>query len=244
MAKEIRFKNRYFEAAIRKQINRNEGAVFDEDLKAVTDIYYEWDPWGDDTELLYELSGLKVLHVETNRIPLFLKNMPNLEVLELTFWGSQVFDFKWVNYLEKLKSLCISGGDHSSINLINETAILNLHELKDIVLHEFGSVDLEFLKDLNQLTSFYCGYANDVLNIDTIAYLQNLKELTLIDIPVNDLEFLNAFDDNLEVELCALWLPEGFNESKLEKLKRFKHCDVCELKIGKKQILFEIDTGN
>ena len=241
MAREIKFNNRFFEAEIRKNLNRSEGPVFDEDLKAIPAILYEWDPWGDDTELLYELSGLKELVVETNSIPLFLKNMPNLEDLDVTFWGSREFDFKWVNYLKKLKSLCISGGDYSSINLINEKAILNLHELKDIVLHEFGSVDLEFLKDMKQLTSFYCGYANDVLNVDSIGHLQNLKELTLIDIPVNNLEFLNAFDDNLEVEMCALWLPEGFNESKLDNLKRFKYCDVCELKIGKKQIPFEID---
>ena len=75
MAREIKFNNRFFEAAIRKNINRNEGPVFDEDLRAITEIFYEWDPWGDDTELLYELSGLKELVVETNSIPLFLKNM-------------------------------------------------------------------------------------------------------------------------------------------------------------------------
>lgn len=241
MEKEIRFKNRFFESDIRKRINRKEGPVFESDIKSLTAVIYEWDSWGDDTELLYELPKLKELIVETNSIPLFLLNMPDLEELDLTFWGSQEFDFKWVGHLAKLKALCVSGGTISSMKLVNEGEILNLPQLTELILHEFGAVDLAFLKDMDHLTSFYCGYANDVWNIDAIANLQSLKELTLIDIPVKNLDFLNAFGNGLEIELCALWLPEGFNEKKLEELNRFERCDVCELRIGKQQIAFEID---
>lgn len=237
----IRFKNRFFESDIRKRINRKEGPVFESDIKSLTSVIYEWDSWGDDTELLYELPKLKELIVETNSIPLFLNNMPDLEGLDLTFWGSQEFDFKWVSHLEKLKSLCISGGDISSMKLVNEEEITRLTKMTELIFHEFGSVNLEFLKDVNYLTSFYCGYADDVLNIDVIANLQSLKELTLIDIHVDNLDFLNAFGNDLEIELCALWLPEGFDETKLEELERFERCDVCELRIGNQEIPFEID---
>jgi len=67
---------------------------------------------------------------------------------------------------------------------------------------EVGSVDLSGLKDMPHLKGFFCGYVDNVKNSDAISYPINLEELTLIDVTVDNLDFLNVMSDTIVLTLC------------------------------------------
>ena len=89
-------------------------------------------------------------------------------------------------------SLTISGGAVSSFQFHNFKELTKLPSLESLGLHEFGSVDLSPLKQMTHLKDFFCGYSNNIKNIDAITYLVNLEVLTLIDVTVNNFDFLNT----------------------------------------------------
>ena len=72
--------------------------------------------------------------------------------------------------------------------------------------------------------------------------LKQLKELTLFDIKVNNLDFLRPLDDNLSLELCGIVLPEGYDISLLNEFRRFAYCDISEMIVGDVQSPFVIES--
>ncbi len=125
-----------------------------------------------------------------------------------------------------LRELVVSGGDVSSIDYKNLEGLTVLKKLERLVLHEFGSVDLRPLRSMPWLKGFYCGYANEIFDIEAISALPNLEELTLIDVEMDNLDFLNSFPDTLVIELCGLRVKNGIDHS---KLSRFTEGDFEEI---------------
>ena len=111
----------------------------------------------------------------------------------------------------------VSGGDVSSIDYKNLEGLTKLEKLESLTLHEFGTVDLRPLRSMPWLKGFYCGYANEVFDIAAIATFSNLEALTLIDVEMDNLEFLDSFPDSLVIELCGLRVKKGIDYSKLSR---------------------------
>lgn len=244
MAKEYYLHNNILEHEVRKKLNIPEGRpIMDDDLRAVTQVVFEEEVTGKDAELLYELTGVKELCVDTSEKPLFLKNMPGLEDLDIKYFGKGAIDCNLFSYLEHLKALCIAGEMMQTIPVINTDSLAKLSSLKELTLFDLKDADLSFLEQMPQLESFSCEFINGIKNVEAIGTLKNLKYLSLVDFDVEDLDFLKPIDDEVELDICALWLPEGFDESKLEELNRFNRCTVCELWAGTRQIAFEINKG-
>ena len=114
----------------------------------------------------------------------------------------------------------------SSIDYKILEGLAGLKRLESLTLHEFGTVDLHPLRKMPWLKGLYCGYANEVYDIYAIAELCNLEGLTLIDVEMDNLDFLDKFPDSLIIELCGLRVKKGIDHS---KLSRFTEGDFDEI---------------
>ena len=104
--------------------------------------------------------------------------------------------------------------------------LATLKKLESLTLYEFGTVDLRPLRSMPWLKGFYCGYANEVFDIEAISMLPNLEGLTLIDVEMDNLDFLDNFPHTLVIQLCGLRVKNGIDHS---KLSRFTEGDFEEI---------------
>ena len=229
MAKELIFYHPEFEQVVRHELLISDRVITDEDALKVFDLdcsNFTFD--SRDYEALFAFENLDYLTINTRADELdFLKKLPLLEELNLETWGgNNMVDFNHFSHLEHLRELCVSGGDISDIDYKNLDGLVKLKKLEGLTLHEFGSVDLRPLRRMPWLKGLCCGYANEVYDIDAIAELCNLEALTLIDVEMDNLDFLDKFPDSLIIELCGLRVKQGIDRS---KLSRFTEGDFYEI---------------
>ena len=229
MAKELKFYHREFEMVVREELLIKDRPITDEDALNVFDLDFSNFTFDSrDYEALSAFKNLDWLVINTRADDLsFLRDLPLLEELVLETWGgNNAVDFTCFSHLEHLRELTVSGGDVSSIDFKNLEALHSLKNLTSLTLHEFGTVDLRPLRSMPWLTGLYCGYANEVYDIEAIATLPHLEALTLIDIEMDNLDFLDVFPDSLVICMTGLKVRQGVN---YDKLKRFYEGDFDEL---------------
>ena len=236
----IEFHNNEFERDIRKQLNRTDEPVYEQDLLGITELdctNYNFDDR--DIDILRRMYNLKSLDICIwNHDLEFLKDLSRLEVLGLVYGNREDrLDFELFSGFIRLKELYVSGGMISGIAYDNLDALIGLTELKTLQLHEFGTVDLSPLRQMPGLEDFYCGYANSVTDIDAVGTLRKLKSLTLIDIEMDNLNFLNNLSDDLYLELCADNIMEAID---WDSFNRFREVDICEMKVNGEEINREL----
>ena len=220
MAKELKFYHPEFEQAVRCELLISDRVITDEDALKAFDLDcsdFTFDIR--DHEALSAFKNLDWLSINTRSDELgFLKELPLLEELYLETWGdNNTVDFNHFSHLTHLRDLSVSGGDISSIEYKNLDGLIALKKLESLTLHEFGSVDLRPLRSMPWLKGFYCGYANEIHDINAIGALPNLEALTLIDVEMDNLDFLDSFPDSLVVGLCKLRVKKGMDHSKLAR---------------------------
>lgn len=237
MAKEIIFKHPEFEYEVRKNLGISDRPVTDKDVANIVELeLHNFNFLFEDEENLSLFKNIETLDINTCSHNLdFLKPLTKLKDLYIEYGAICGFDFSKIEHLKKLENFTISGGDLSGMELINTDALLNLPNLKILYFHEFGSVDLSPLRQMEQLEFFFCGYADEVRNIDTLKYLTNLNHLELIDIEVDNLNFLDNFPDDIEIELSL----DIKNDVDLEKLKRFKKLDLYDTYMNGKPVVLK-----
>ena len=220
MAKELKFYHPEFEQAVRQELLISDRAITGKDaLNAFaldcSDFIFD----SRDYESLSAFKNLDWLSINTRAEELnFLKDLPLLEELNFEICsGNNEVDFNCFSYLTHLRTLFVSGGDLSSIDYKNLEGLTALQKLENLALHEFGSVDLRPLRSIPWLKALFCGYANEVMDIEAIASLPNLEGLTLIDVEMDNLDFLDSFPDSLAIELCGLRVKKGIDRSKLSR---------------------------
>lgn len=229
MAKELIFYHPEFEQVVRHGLLISDRAITDEDALNVFDLdcsNFTFD--SRDYDALSAFKNLDCLTINTRANELgFLKNLPLLEELSLETWGgNNSVDFHCFSHLVHLRELFVSGGTVSSIDYKNLEGLAGLKNLERLALHEFGAVDLRPLRRMPWLKELFCGYAKEVYDIDAIAELCNLEALTLIDVEMDNLGFLDKFPDSLIIELCGLRVKQGIDRS---KLSRFTEGDFDEV---------------
>ena len=112
------------------------------------------------------------------------------------------------------------------MDILHTEVLTEMKQLEEVSFHEFGSVDLQFLRDMPQIKIFFCGWANRIEHIDAIGFLTNLKSLTMIYVDMDNLDFLDTLPEDIEIELCALKVKEGIQ---MEKLVRFPNHNYDDL---------------
>lgn len=220
MVRELKFYHSEFEQVVRQELLVSDRPITEEDALKVFDLdcsNFTFD--SRDYEALSAFKNLDWLTINTRADELdFLKALPLLEELNLETWGgNNSVDFNHFSHLAQLRELFVSGGDVSSIDYKNLEGLTKLEKLESLTLHEFGTVDLRPLRSMPWLKGLYCGYANKVFDIEAIATLSNLEALTLIDVEMDNLEFLDSFPDSLVIELCGLRVKKGIDHSKLSR---------------------------
>lgn len=224
--RELTFHNKWLENEIRKSLKVYDGPITDEDALKVTfldlsqvNLEYE------DSNTLTEFKNLEELNVVVQFEDMsFLSKFNKIKTLDIEF-AMSYFDVKYLVTLKELEEVFISGGLRSNFIFVNFECIAQLPKLKLLHLHEFGSVDLAILKEMPYLTTFFCGYAEEVKNIDAISYLHNLEDLTLIDVTIQNLELFRPLKDEMHLDICGLNIIEDVD---LNELSRFRECEVCE----------------
>ncbi len=181
-----------------------------------------------DYEALKAFKNLVSLDINTRADELnFLNFLPLLEVLYLETWSTDNYvDFNCFSNLKSLRTLTVSGGLYSDIQFRNLEGLKTLKNLKSLTLHEFGDVDLSPLREMPWLEDFCCCYGCCVENVSAISSIVNLKGLSLIDFEVDNLEFLDAFSDELVVELSAMRVKQGIDYSKLSRFTKGDFDDI------------------
>ena len=220
MTKELKFYDPGFEEVVRCELHIADRPITEEDaLKAHTldclDFFF--DPR--DYDALSAFKNLTQLSISMNTNKLdFLREFPLLEELTLEMLSSDGYvDFMHFSCLPHLEELIVSGGDLSDIDYKNLEGLIDLKKLESLLLHEFGTVDLRPLRRMPWLKNLYCGYANAVYDIDAIASLPDLEALTLVDVKMENLDFLDAFPDTLTLKLSWIQVKNGINYDKLSR---------------------------
>ena len=220
----ITFHHEEFELAVREDTSILDRPIEEADLLQIKLLdCSNFDFLHEDLETLEKCKALKTLAINIGMIGLdFLSSLPMLEDLYLVYWGREV-DFRAFSCLHKLKSLFVSGGEISNIPFVETDALKTMKNLSSLSFHEFGSVDLSFLENMQWLEEFFCGWADEVSNISAISKLVHLRSLTLMDICLDNLDFLDNLPDTVELE----WSVEIARDSYApEKLGRFFKSEI------------------
>lgn len=220
----ISFHHREFELAVRENIKIFDRPIEESDLLQVESLdCSNFDFLDEDLVTLKKCSALKSLVINIGVISLeFLAALPKLEDLYLVYWGAPV-DFRAFSCLQNLESLVVSGGDYSSIPFIETEALASMKKLTSLSFHEFGTVDLSFLESMPWLEEFFCGWPNKVTNVSSIGKLIRLQKLTLMDMYLDDLNFLDTLPDTVTLDFIVEVKNSGYRP---EKLRRFIRSEI------------------
>ena len=230
------FHHHMFELNVREALNRPDGPISAEEVAGITELFcndFDFDP--DDLDTLKMFVNLESLSIHIGNIDLsFFSAFQKLRTFSLFYWSDQyVIDFSGFADMPVLETLYVCGGDISSINLINLTALESCKHLKKLCLIEFGTVDLSFLKHMPSLESFICGYGDQVKGIESIGMLPKLRRLELDQIEIENLDFLDSLPDELTLDLCACEVHEGID---LKKMQRFSKLALCDMTVNGKPV--------
>lgn len=233
--KELQFCNKEFEKVVRHELLIYDRPITDEDALLAYDLdcsEFTFDI--EDCETLCAFKNLDWLSINVGFEDLsFLKELPELEELSMEFYQHN-FDFSYLVPLQNLRTLFVSGGDISDFEFHNFEELTKLPHLEDLSLHEFGAVNLAALRQMPYLKGFFCGYANNVYNIEAISYLVNLEGLTLIDVTIPNLNFMRTLPDNMILDLCGVNILENVD---FTELHRFKEYDLSEIEINGERVM-------
>jgi Leucine-rich repeat (LRR) protein len=220
-----------FEEEVRKRLDIFDRDITEIDALSVSELdLTNFDFKIEDIETLFLFSNLISLSINIGeQDSSFWSHFPKLQDLYWCCWGSEI-NFDVFSNMKDLTSLMVSGGDYSGIKFKGLDSLIKLNHLEELVLHEFGSVDLEPLEVMSQLKRFSLLYTDSAQNIETIGKLCWLESLTLRGLYIDNLDFLDSLPDYMELELCGIEIY-GRKELDVLKWKRFKKRDICEISI-------------
>ena len=228
---ELQFNHPEFEEEVRTELGIFDRPIIAEDVLLVSHLdLSNFDFCIEDMDTLSLFKNLKHLDVNMwHSTPNFWYAFPHMEDLYVCVGDD--FDFSSFQNMKELSYLFVSGGDYSDVDYLNLEALLSLERLREVHLHEFGSVDLLPLTSMPQLRELGLHYANKVHNIDIIGSLSQLEELRLTGLYVESLDFLDQLPGHIRLEMCGIHVYGGVDP---QRWKRFAERDICEISVKDK----------
>jgi Leucine-rich repeat (LRR) protein len=232
-----------FEEEVRKRLDIFDRDITEIDAQSVSELdLTNFDFKIEDIETLFLFSNLISLSINIGeQDSSFWNHFYKLQDLYWCCWGSEI-DFSVFSNMDSLKSLMISGGDYSDIKFTGLESLVKLKHLEELILHEFGSVDLSPLENIAQLKHFSLLYTDSAQKVETIGKLHWLESLTLRGLYIDNLDFLDSLPNNIELELCGIEIY-GRRDIDVLKWKRFEKRDICDISV-KDQYWKDIDLSS
>lgn len=235
MDREMIFHNRNFEYEARQALHIYDRPLRCSDVGQITELDCSMFEFSlEDSENLCMFHRLRILAINAHTDILEAVNsLICLEKLYLTCWNGQgnVFDLLRICHLSKLKTLCVSGGDLSTMEIANLHGLANFPDLHTFSLHEFGTVDLSMVSAVPELKRFCCSFGKKVISVEAVTGLQRLQQLELTGLALDNLDFLDALPAGLTVRLYELELEQ---QTDLAKLNRFHNLEMENISFRKK----------
>ena len=198
----VRFKDKVFEASIRKLIGKEEGKIRRIDLAGITEMgisgnkvfseisknTFNYDGWFNDG--WYDRESISNGKIESlNDLRMF----PELKKLSVCF--QPLIDINAFKYLTNLKVLDLSNNNLMFINALEEAA--NLNELN---LSGNKIKDISVLEKLSNLEVLNLSN-NNIRDINALTSLTNLR---VLDLSINDLGKISALEELTNLEILNL----------------------------------------
>ena len=237
--KELTFIDPRFESTVRDQLDIYDRPIFGSDVLKVGFLDCSNFTFRETADLptLMLFRNLHTLHLEIAADDFsFLRAFPKLTELSICCVNQTFFDVRSLTHLDSLHDLFLCADPGYSIELRHLDALPTLKNLRDLSLHDVGSIDLAPLCEMPWLEYFSCCYAAEVKNIDAIGHLTDLKSLSLVDLAVDDLSFLDLLPDKMELTACGLEIKNGFER---QRLTRFLEHDISEITVNGNEVLYE-----
>ncbi len=201
----IEFNDKDLERAIRENINKPTGDIFESDVKSVKELklsdygirdlsglskfvnlekLYLDNNYIDNIDEIKSLTCLKVLYLQRNKIKDIkpLKNLINIEELSLN--GNNIEKIGSLSGMSNLKKLYLAENDISDIDSLGGLVSLN-----ELYLQRNSIQNIYSLSNLSNLQELSLN-GNEISDIKPLANLTNLKGLYIIENKVQDIECL------------------------------------------------------
>ena len=220
-----------FEREVRNRLSVFDRDITEEDALLVSELdLTNFDFVSEDIETLFLFSNLISLSINIGeQDSSFWNHFSKLQDLYWCCWGSKI-DFSVFSNMDSLKALMVSGGDYSHIKFSGLASLIQLRYLEELILHEFGPVDLSPLESMMQLKHFSLLYTDSAQSIETIGKLYWLESLTLRGLYIDNLDFLDSLPNNIELELCGIEMY-GRKKADVLKWKRFEKRVISEISV-------------
>lgn len=227
----LTFCHHEFEQEVRERLNVFDRELTVDDAVLVRELdLTNFDFKDEDVETLFQFSNLISLSINIGQQDSFFWNhFPKLQNLYWCCWGFEI-NFAVFSNMRELTYLMVSGGDYSSIKFNGLDALIQLSHLEELILHEFGPVDLAPLERMTQLKHFSLLYTDSAKNIETIGKLHWLESLDLRGLHVENLDFLDSLPDSIELNMGGIEIY-GKREVDVRKWKQFKKRDIYEMQV-------------
>lgn len=173
----------------------------------------------------------------------FLECMPELEELNLSSVGE--LDISPIKKLKNLRSLSICGDPLADVNPINLSVLGELKNLRDLKLMAMSPVDFSFLEKLTNLEQLELVEIGPMRNTRSITASPKLKELTLLDLILNDVDFLFRLKHRLQyldISSNVIFSSRGF--SVLDQIVTNDHYEVSSNEMDSLETLESYNNGD
>ena len=181
-----------------KYICGKDGEIRLSDLEGIDEMELGTADEISDPSALSELVWLKKLFIEVkpNTSIAFLENLVDLK--ELSVVSYRELDFAPLKGLKKLKTLLLAGDLMVDICPQNIAALGELTSLEELKLMDIQDVDLSFLEKLHGLKKLELIELGAMSHTRSITASPKLRELTLFELILSDVDFLCRLDHRLQ----------------------------------------------
>lgn len=207
MEQPLVFHNADFEKAVRFELQNHDTPVFPADALKVKHLCcadFSFSP--EDYETLYCFQNLERLVLEQ---------------------AEGILDLSLLTPLKNLKELNVGGDIYWSVDLINIGALKELPLLVHLSIGDFRTIDLAEIGSIKQLKELLIGWGNSVTNAQAIKELENLSYLELLDIKIENLDFLQEVSVDVDLSLGGLEITDPFDIGILKRFKKYQYEMIC-----------------
>ena len=225
----LRFYNKNFEKEVRHELLIYDRPISKTDALLAYDLDLDGFTFSvEDCETLCAFKNIDWLRIKTDFSDFpFLQGLEKLEKVSVEYVGKE-FDCACLSSLKALRYLTVFCENSPRCKIVNVEELAKLPHLEVLTLHHIETVNLQFLEKMHSLKSLELADIQNIKNVDSIA---RLRDLSIIDSKLENLDFLNFLDDDTLLIIHSTCVTEAVDVS---AFNRFEKYDLDFIACGKK----------